>query len=589
MTRFRIFLTLIALASGLASCSGAGSPTPTVLERSAESPIKRTLATISDYSQLVDPSLPAVDKTKVVSILKTLNLSTAELGSSWENTTFIIIDTRDNTITSNVAGLARFVTVKNTLGPEEPKRSAYVDPISTTTGPSRRIWTHPKSASQYPADTSPTFAIADVAVPCGNSQNVAGDQGDIYFGGDSATGSMQIDAGLQDDRSASHPDVYELFLRLGSTEVGAYLNDGGSGYWNQLAPKVYLQCGGTARLEFDLERATGGNDNTTFIVNFLSQALQKVNFVYIAGNQNGTYNGWSPNCDGCQLKRVTSIATGNTSKLSDHDTFQTTWSNITLSCGFSIFSDSCVEEEPWGANETAVCDEFPWWGSGPGQADCYANPAVSNVVQVPQFNYSSESVNIANIQPTPLAKSIDSGWIQSTTPGVSYAFHLENDGVNGISASATLKNANSAPVNLILASSCPVEFNVIGSVYNANGQYQGYYPIYTYPGPETTCAQSYSSVALSPNATVAIGSISVPGNHTDVIGIGIYLNGIGICRSSEAECYGPNNLTVGLASASPAWSGQLPAPLQVIHSAPHRPCEPADSPVDPTCTGVPKK
>jgi hypothetical protein len=314
---------------------------------------------------------------------------------------------------------------RSAMGTRAPQFSGNPIPNSGT-GPYRRLYTYPNFDQNRYGLAS---IAANVSVQCnaGNILNLtppAGptptpkSAGHSFFGGWSMS-DQALDAGLIYNKgiNAGSQDDYSPFFA-----IQGYSGYQGDEYSGSSRVNWHIPCSDNAAfMSFYVDAPTFNFNATIELVTRYTYwdpgagAWRQINLIFqtyrqfIGGDDN--WQGWSPSCYGCVLKRVTSIAqTGD--DFNNGDSFTSTWSNTKLSCGFFLYSGcqpgSGDTLRPVDANAIKACEEYPGWnGYDDGTRDCRNRPLSNSVSQVDVQNFqldrSGETVliNLSPVKATP--------------------------------------------------------------------------------------------------------------------------------------------------------------------------------------------
>jgi len=377
------------------------------------------LLTTAQAGALISPSVSSSTRAFLSSFLMQRRFRQNELGSSYKDTTLVIYDARTKSLYANRTDVAALLPKKTTAVPASNAaltgaRRDIVDAISTTTGPSRRVWTTERAYPVDPGQYGNIFSEAYVSLPCGGN-SIVGDQNQIYFGGDS--GDQPLDAGLQynyNNPPGNTSATWEPYFNFG---YGVYLGSYQELNGTQWVPTTgtSIPCGQSANLEFYVSDYQGSGGLQTAFQLITSVSGQVQNYVYLAPSD--PYNDWSGDCGGCSLKAATSIAQAPPQNLFNGDAFgPVTWGLVYLGCGFAVPADGCSGQEAWGSSQTQVCDEWPYWEStvSTGTGDCFNSPPGADVA-VTSGNYADETVTIT--LPTPVAEATPPTGTPTSAPG----------------------------------------------------------------------------------------------------------------------------------------------------------------------------
>ncbi len=549
--RFRLFFAalLLSAVSALLSCSSQAGPGvvpgPPGSPSNGQAAGPARLLSPSQVSDLLSPSISASSRQFLSSFLSAKKFRPGEIGSSFSNTLIVIYDSKTGSTYTNRPNVHVAPPKLTPAGSSAPiARRATVGPLSTTTGPSRRVWTYGRQYPSTPGQYGDIFAAATVTLPCtGNS--AYGDQGNIYFGGYSSTGSSAPDAGLQYNQNwtaagyslGSGSQTYEPYFNFGPGigYVGQYSQFSG-GSWVPTTGNS-IPCGSTALLEYTVNDYN--SDEEAFIVGVTANG-QTQYYVYLA--MGSDFDGWTSDCGGCSLKEATSIAQG-AQNLSNGDSFgPVQWSSVYLGCGFAV-NDGCLigntTGASWDATHTQACDEWPYWDSTTsleGTTDCFDSPAGADVV-VTNGNYASQTVSIVlpSGSPATLPTSVPpptSGGIlnpngTTTIPNLNWIVYDDTNS-GSLTTQLALINNTGGPLTLEAMSTGSWTYCAIGLSVTINGA--AVYP---------TGKAPYCDVTVPMAVTIASGMTIVD----TVSGIGSGLS------PGEANYGGPIDTTWSLSLA----------------------------------------
>ncbi len=310
------------------------------------------------------------------------------------------------------------------------------------TGPYRRLETSPNDFNtnvNAPLSSNSILALP----PCGSQHYAVGsrDAGSIFVGGwGTSAGGFPIDAGVEHTLPVSGSDNYQMFMNINGTYLTVSTDtDPNNGTF------PHFNCGSTVTLFYSI--AQDGYGYTTLNL--------EVNGNYIAYRDSSfeaASNGYNIPCDGCILKKVTSIAQMPEGLLDGSSFGPVTWQLSTISCdqgssgcnySYNNFPNypSPATNSTWEPAEMAYggCMEYPQWEDTgyppPYPDDCNSTPGGSyQAVQVNFQSTSAESVTIALPQgpvapgpapiptatPTPRAAPSPKPCIRQTCPQVGH-------------------------------------------------------------------------------------------------------------------------------------------------------------------------
>lgn len=566
---FLLGLTLLAGCGGrhvslVPSTSSTVQSVPGQPASLAPSGLPSHRLTSAEATRLVSPNTDSASRKRIVATLTGLNLRGIS-ASDYEHNRIAIILPETKEILYNDPAMAGTIISAGSGDRAErssvPRHIMAPDPISTTTGPVRRIWSNSHMASLF-GQPFGTYAYGTVDIPCRNGNLRTGDSGQIYMGGSSpGSGGASIDAGLQYNYSAvNHPnDDYGLYIRStrntsnsGYFEPGSFAYYASPGQWAS-QQKVTFPCGQSVSLQFSLDNVAPtslyGSPNVTMVISAQSSAFSEW-FVVIFPNTDNYY-GWNSACAGCNLKRATSIAQNAPTASSplSYDFFHTTWQKVKISCGFNGGTCPVPPTDPdWDASVTLGCDEYPFWDGGYSLGDCHNSPSGAPV-SVTSFGYNFENVTIEYNPPPASGIGVTTG--NTNTPGLTYKATVSAS-PSDLAFDLVLNNTTSQPMTIEFPNSCPaVRWGATGEINGIINEY------FSYPSTGISCLQSLEFSTLPANAVYDLGSVHWTGSHTSQV---YYWNAsvpaLGIYTTTGAV----TTLSVPAVDGTSYMPGYVPAP-----------------------------
>ncbi|MBV8299990.1 MAG: hypothetical protein JO083_10655 [Candidatus Eremiobacteraeota bacterium] len=397
----------------------------------------------SEVSRAIDPSITGPDRDQLLGVIANSAIR-KELSNSARRVVVVLYDPKERRFLSNRVGIAEKFEALDPLpgtnnlyesrngheivGPGPSTRPApssgpgtistsgrarttldYYPVLDNTSGPYRRIYTSP---NRFETGTTWASNLGENATaqlpPCGSARYAAGtrDAGYVYMGGWGSFGAS-VDAGVYHMLPVNGQDVYQEFMNINGHFLQTYedIEQHTTGF-------PTFNCGTVVSLNF----TTGSSaDGTTLTI------LLGVNGIYIGylDNLNTLSSfGWSQVCQGCVLKRMTSIAQPS-QDLKNGDKFgPVLWNSATVIC--DVGSQGCTLQanatgaaegfsEPYNASPWKVpiiggCMEWPQWSATgyppPYPSDCSGSPSGAPI-QVNFSDTANEIDTIALPSPTP--------------------------------------------------------------------------------------------------------------------------------------------------------------------------------------------
>jgi hypothetical protein len=257
-------------------------------------------------------------------------------------------------------------------------------------GPYRRVYSLPNDW----IDQGSFEMWSALHIPCNAAHyaRTTGEAGYAYLGGWGSNG-VAIDAGVFNTKLTNGQDQYQMFVR----SDGTWLGPGIPGV--DKAVLASWPCGFNMSMNFytsePVTDANGNiNSNGSLWLSTSPYPMPALNPgdaapIYLVIWDEPSRGGWDPECSGCILKRMTTIAQNTYEDLNENTSFEgVSWSNTQITTGTDDTTFS--QQYAWG------CMEWPQWeatGINPGLGDCKSSPQ-SAAVQVQWSSFATETDSI---------------------------------------------------------------------------------------------------------------------------------------------------------------------------------------------------